>query len=89
MAIKEMRMQLASSEAAFQAPTADECFQCIQQGSKNIMHTLSSLCERLCREPMQSDLLASFADLGPLNLFALTSGKSFPIIFPEHLRLSY
>ncbi|KAK4497141.1 hypothetical protein PRZ48_011591 [Zasmidium cellare] len=73
MAIKEMQMQLASSEACFQAATKHECFHWLQVGAVNMKYTLSSLCERLCSESMPQTLLTPLADLGPLNLFALTS----------------
>ena len=79
MAIKEMKMHLACSEACFQAPTGDLCFQYLLHETACERLTLSSLTGTICKNPIPLESQVALADVGPLNLFALTSGLSrFP-----------
>ncbi|KAF5984154.1 C2H2 zinc finger transcription factor [Fusarium bulbicola] len=77
MVIKEMSMHMAFPEAAFQASTATECAQELQNWHlrsalmKNI--TFREVVERFCGKPFSNDMRRLFADLGPLNLFAVVS----------------
>ncbi|KAF4337984.1 C2H2 transcription factor [Fusarium beomiforme] len=80
MVIREMSMHMAFPEAAFQAETSEECAQELQ-----IWHLRSTLIrnitfrevvESFCRDTFSDDMRRCFADLGPLNLFAVVSGKA-------------
>ena len=75
LAIKEMRMHLACNEASFQAPTAESCLYHLRSTSGDGPYLLSSLTANMCRATMTAAEQASVADVGPLNLFALTSCK--------------
>lgn len=76
MAIKEMKMHLVCSEACFQAPNSDLCFQNLRSGFPNGTHTLSSLTAMICKQLIVSKTQLALANIGPLNLFALASGRS-------------
>ncbi|KAG4281753.1 hypothetical protein FPRO06_10657 [Fusarium proliferatum] len=77
MVIKEMSMHMAFPEAAFQAGTSTECARELQNWHlrstlmKNI--TFREVVERFCGKPFSNDMRRLFADLGPLNLFAVVS----------------
>ena len=79
MVIREMTMSTAKSEACFQATTAEECFYALQQENKNdasgsrISLDFISAFEMLYRAHIDDALSTALADLGPLNLFAMTS----------------
>jgi hypothetical protein len=80
MVIKEMKMHMACPEACFQAVTADECYGQIQNwmpdGSLFCKLTFRSAIESLCKESITQEMQQRLADLGPLNLFAITSGEN-------------
>lgn len=79
MVIKEMRMHMASPEPCFQATTAEECFAQIQM----LMSPPTPFCslflreaiENLCTEEVTIETKRNLSLLGPLNLFAIVSGK--------------
>ncbi|KAF5597360.1 C2H2 transcription factor [Fusarium pseudoanthophilum] len=77
MVIKEMSMHMAFPEAAFQASTSIECARELQNWHlrssllQNI--TFREVVERFCGRPFSNDMRRLFADLGPLNLFAVIS----------------
>ncbi|KIW21265.1 hypothetical protein PV08_01845 [Exophiala spinifera] len=80
LVIKEMKMHMACTEATFQASTARTCWDQIQRDlelkreSGNIK-ALCSAVELLCKDSgrIPQDQLLALADLGPLNLFSMTS----------------
>jgi hypothetical protein len=74
MSIKEMKLHLACSEACFQAPTGELCFQHIQSDPVHQIHLLSSATAMMCKGPIGTEIQLVLADAGPLNMFALTSG---------------
>lgn len=67
-------MHLACSESTFQAPTSGTCLQHLAGGVESNQHTFSVLAERFCRKPFSLESQMILADLGPLNMFVLTSG---------------
>ncbi|KAF5560791.1 C2H2 transcription factor [Fusarium phyllophilum] len=77
MVIKEMSMHMAFPEAAFQASTSTECARELQNLHlrstlmRNV--TFREVVERFCGKPFSNDMRRLFADLGPLNLFAVVS----------------
>ncbi|OAP55566.1 hypothetical protein AYL99_10539 [Fonsecaea erecta] len=84
MVIREMKMNAAYPEACFQAMTAEECFKILQhrhqhqhQGISllrpNVADDFTSAFELLYRTDLDDDVRLALADLGPLNLFAMTS----------------
>ena len=78
MVIKEMTMHLASPEAAFQAISSDECFRQLYtwQSRSGLIRgiTFREVVESFCRSSITGVTQQCFADLGPLNLFAVVSG---------------
>ena len=78
MVIKEMTMHLASPEAAFQATSSDECFRQLYtwQSRSGLTRgiTFREVVESFCRSSITGATQQCFADLGPLNLFAVVSG---------------
>jgi hypothetical protein len=74
MAIKEMKMHFACNEACFQAATGDLCSQLLSSDPINGKYKLSSLTMMMCKRSIAADDQALLANIGPLNLFALTSG---------------
>lgn len=87
MVIKEMKMHMATPEACFQAISADDCHQQIQMHLpvESIYWSLSfrGAFETLSKDSPSPIMCQAIADLGPLNLFALTSGNSFPSYFAD------
>jgi hypothetical protein len=79
MVIKEMKMHLAFPESCFQALTEDECYEKIQcwisSLSPTCFVTLRSAVEDICEKVLVQDTHRNLARLGPLNLFAMVSGK--------------
>lgn len=75
MAVKEMKMHLASSEACFQAPTSEICYQYLQGGPINGTNLLSTLTAAMCKGHIAYETQLVLGDVGSLNMFALTSGK--------------
>lgn len=79
MVIKEMKMHMACPEACFQAATAEECLMEIKRwlpaGNPFYRISFRSAFECVCRESITLHMQQTLADLGPLNLFAIISGK--------------
>lgn len=76
-------MQMASPESCFQATTAESCLEQIQRwmpDSTAICNiTLRQAIENLCIKTLTPESERKMAELGPLNLFAIVSGKHFPL----------
>ena len=68
-------MSFASNEGSFQAATRETCFLYLTNGVQGTEDLFSSLTGKLCKNVMDWNTQSALADLGPLNLFALTSGK--------------
>jgi hypothetical protein len=79
MVIKETRMHMATPEACFQATTADQCHHQLQLflPARSLYWTTSfrASFESLCKDDLSVNIRHLLATLGPLNIFALTSGK--------------
>ncbi|KAF4953617.1 hypothetical protein FGADI_5953 [Fusarium gaditjirri] len=77
MVIKEMSMHMAFPEAAFQASTSTECARELQNWHlrSTLLQkiTLREVVESFCGKSFSNDMRRLFADLGPLNLFAVVS----------------
>ena len=74
MVIREMKLSTAKPEVCFQATTAEECFNALR--GKNQCDTAFDFglaFERLYQTDIDDNLSTTLADLGPLNLFAMTS----------------
>jgi hypothetical protein len=84
MVIKEMKIHTALPEACFQAMNANECYEKIHLFlPPESLYWKVSLCsafQTLCRESLEVTVRDGLAALGPLNLFALTSGMSPPFL---------
>jgi hypothetical protein len=74
MVIREMRMDMACPEACFQSTTSEDCFQELQTHFRPSMPEFRVAVEMLYRDRDSEDSTIVLADLGPLNLFAMTSG---------------
>lgn len=72
-------MSMASPEACFQAPTADDCIDQIYRWmpSTSPFRTLllRDAIENLCMDIMTPESQQQYSQLGPLNLFAMVSGE--------------
>lgn len=90
MVIKEMKMHMARPEACFQAATGEQCFEELRawscQSPMAASLTLSEALEMVCRGGISEDVRLSLANLGPLNLFVIISGK--PSIRPFRFRVT-
>jgi hypothetical protein len=79
MVIKEMKMSMASPEACFQAATAEECIDQIYRWmpltSPFCTLLLRDAIENLCLDNLTQEVQQQYSQLGPLNLFAMVSGK--------------
>lgn len=79
MVIKEMKMHVARPDGCFQAATAEECLQELRiwSGHSPVLSTLTfhEAVEMVCRGGMTEETQRALANLGPLNLFAVISGK--------------
>ncbi|KAL4728100.1 hypothetical protein ACLX1H_004829 [Fusarium chlamydosporum] len=77
MVIKEMAMHMASPESAFQATSGSDCAQELfawhsrSAPIRNI--TFREVVESFCKSSIREGMQQRFADLGPLNLFAVVS----------------
>ena len=78
--IKELKMHMASPEVCFQAATAEQCIDEIHTwmpaGSPFCSLLLRDAIENLCIGIMPPGVQQRYSQLGPLNLFAMVSGKS-------------
>jgi hypothetical protein len=79
-----MKMHMASPEACFQASTADECHNQIQLHipAESLYWSISfrGAFETLSKPNLSSVMSQALADLGHLDLFALTSGMPLQLI---------
>ncbi|KAF5236557.1 hypothetical protein FAUST_6471 [Fusarium austroamericanum] len=77
MVIKEMSMHMASPEAVFQASSSAECYQELCNWQSRAVPicsiTFRQVVEIFCKSPIPDGMQRYFADLGPLNLFAVVS----------------
>ncbi|MBE3041563.1 hypothetical protein IMZ48_03080, partial [Candidatus Bathyarchaeota archaeon] len=77
--IKEMKMHMARPEGCFQAATGEECLEGLQAWGNHspVLSTLTfhEVVEMVCRGGMSEEMHQVLANLGPLNLFAVISGK--------------
>ncbi|KAK5463787.1 hypothetical protein LTR55_011818 [Exophiala xenobiotica] len=79
MVIREMKMSTACPEACFQAMTAEGCFNTIQRENRTnglrstVASDFSAAFELLYTTDIDDALSIAIANLGPLNLFAMTS----------------
>lgn len=80
MVIKEMTLGLASCEAIFQVESSEVCFQLLQgQLHSNASRLFKPVtifyqaAEILCRNELDDTVILQLANLGPLNLFTITS----------------
>lgn len=73
--MKEMKMGFASSETNFQAVNKESCFEGIRHDTMLKTGLISSVVEKMCKAAVSLKEQSSLADLGPLNLFVLTSGS--------------
>lgn len=72
-------MHFSCSEGSFQARTRSDCYEFLSSGAEARNLVFSSTAATLCKGPLGQQQQADLADLGPLNLFALTSGPVPPI----------
>lgn len=79
MTIREMDMGLACPESCFQATTAEDCFKALQRETSKPSFSatqklrFATAFELLYQHPLPHETTTLLADLGPLNLFAMTS----------------
>ncbi|KAK4129800.1 hypothetical protein N657DRAFT_653081 [Parathielavia appendiculata] len=89
MVIKEMKMNMASPEACFQAATAEECIDKIHRWipptSPFCTLLLREAIENLCLDTMMPESQQQFSQLGPLNLFAMVSAIHYMIFQHQNL----
>lgn len=90
MVIKEMRMNMVTPEACFQAPTAEECIEQIYQWmpptSPFYTLLLREAIENLCLDTLSPEAQQTLSHLGPVNLFAMVSGETFLRFLVLHAR---
>jgi hypothetical protein len=79
MVIKEVQSALAWPESVFQAGTAEECLEEIRKWSARAPllsnMTVRQAIELVCSDGIGEDMHRTLADMGPLNLFVVVSGK--------------
>lgn len=72
-------MHIARPDGCFQAATGEECLEELRiwSGHSPVLPTLTfhEAVEMACRGGMSEEMQRTFANLGPLNLFAVISGK--------------
>lgn len=77
-------MHVATPEACFQAASADECIDQIHRwmppASLFCSLLLREAIENLCLDNMTPASQEQFAQLGPVNLFAMVSGTNNPVV---------
>lgn len=80
MVIREMRMHLAVPDNCFHSPSADQCLEQLKlslpSSSQYWKMSFGNIFKSLCSESLAMHIRYDLASLGPLNLFALTSGES-------------
>lgn len=79
MVIREMANHLSVPDICFNSPTADQCYNQIRTSLPSSSHywtmSFGNVFKGLCSESLPIDIQYDLALLGPLNLFALTSGE--------------
>ncbi|KAL2192657.1 hypothetical protein P885DRAFT_47133 [Corynascus similis CBS 632.67] len=89
MVIKEMKMHVATPEACFQAASAEECIDQIHRwmppASLFCSLLLREAIENLCLDNMTPASQEQFAQLGPVNLFAMVSAIHYMIFQHQNL----
>ncbi|EAQ93835.1 hypothetical protein CHGG_02070 [Chaetomium globosum CBS 148.51] len=89
MVIKEMKMDMASPEACFQAETADDCigqiYRWMPSTSPFCTLLLRDAIENLCIDVMSPEVQQQYSQLGPLNLFAMVSAIHYMIFQHQNL----
>ena len=84
MVIKEVQSALAWPESVFQAGTAEECLEEIRKWSARAPllsnMTVRQAIELVCSDGISEDLHHTLADMGPLNLFVIVSGRHHHIL---------
>lgn len=75
MVLREAQMHLACNEQVFQAKTCEEWDQIWSLETADTDETLATVVQRMCKERLNMNTQAQIAALGPLNLFAATSGR--------------
>lgn len=72
-------MHMARPEGCFQAATGEECLEELRIWSEHspVLSTLTfhEAVDMVCRGGMSEEVQRALANLGPLNLFAVISGK--------------
>lgn len=80
MVIREMTSHVAWPESCFQAATAQDCEAEVHAWTARSPFlcnlTICEAIEMVCKGDMGDEMHRVFADLGPLNLFAIASGKA-------------
>jgi hypothetical protein len=79
MVIKEMQMRMAYPESCFQATTPEACATathlCMSRAGSVYELSVRDAVEAFCADSISSPMRSSLANLGPLNLFVISSGK--------------
>lgn len=74
-------MHLAVPDSCFNSPTADQCYEQLRaslpSGNQYWKMSFGNVFKGLCSESLAMDIRYDLASLGPLDLFALTSGQFF------------
>ena len=74
MVIREMKLSTAKPEVCFQATTAEDCFNALRgKDHCDTAFDFASAFEMLYQTDIDETLSTALANLGPLNLFAMTS----------------
>ena len=79
MVVREMVMDLATNEAAFQAQTAEECRSFLTPSA-----TLFESIQQICLEFLDVNQISQLASIGPLNLFAITSSLHSMLFYHQN-----
>jgi len=79
MVIRELQLRTAYPEACFQATTAQECAAAMRDWSTRVYTTadisLRDAIQVFCSDHVVPSIRCELANLGPLNLFVIISGK--------------
>ncbi len=78
MLVSELKMDVASPEACFQAESAEECQENLRVWAqtrfwKNRISVVSVV-RRVCQNSIDDDLALEYSHLGTLNLFTMVQG---------------
>ncbi|KAH7082757.1 hypothetical protein BKA63DRAFT_137457 [Paraphoma chrysanthemicola] len=87
MVIKEMQMRMAYPEACFQAATESDCaaetYSWVSKSTSVCKLSVREAVEAFCAESLSARKRSDLANLGPLNLFVITS--AFHILMFQHM----